>query len=228
MPATGYSLSDLLMFTPEVYLRLFVRFNEAVWPLQLLALAAGLAIPVLLTQRFPLARRLAVMLLALAWIATGLGFMGNFYAPINWPVGYFGFAFVAQAMLVGAVAGFFYLPDRISLRAGRGPWLIGFWLASLLGLPWLTVLATGQLAGLAVFGMTPDVTATASVAALVLLPRRLRWLLLVIPLVWCLFSTATLYALNMQVPMLVPLAGVVMGIVAVFLRDRSFTTDSPP
>lgn len=219
MPASDYALSDLLMFTSEVYLRLFIRFNEAAWPLQLLALAAGLAIPLLLTQGFPLARRLAMMLLALAWVATGLGFMGNFYAPINWPVYWFGFAFVAQAMLIGAVAGFFYLPDRISLTGGRGPWLIGLWMLGLLGLPWLTVAATGELAALALFGMTPDVTAAVSIAALILVPRRIRWLLLVIPLLWCAFSAVTLYALGTTGPMLVPLAGLVLGVVAVFLRD---------
>ncbi len=214
-----YALSDLVMFTPEVYLRLFVRFNEAVWPMQLVALVAGLAIPILLTRPTVLARKLAVVLLALAWIVTGLGFMAEYYAPINWPVSYFAYAFVAQAMVLAAVAGVWQPPVRLAPGHGPGGTLLGLWLLVLVVLPWLTVAATGELAALALFGLTPDLTATGSLLLAPLLPRARRWLVILLPLVWCLFSLLTLYTLDLTLALLVPLGGVVLGLVMLALPD---------
>lgn len=217
--AWDYALSDLVMFTPEVYLRLFVRFNEAVWPLQLVALVAGLAIPILLTRPTVLARKLAVVLMALAWIFTGLGFMEEYYAPINWPVTYFAYAFVAQAMALAAVAGVWQPPVRLVPGHGPGGTLLGLWLLVLVALPWLTAAAAGELAGLALFGLTPDLTTTGSLLLAPLLPRVWRWLLVLLPLGWCLFSLLTLYTLDLTLAMLVPLGGVILALVVLVLPN---------
>ncbi|MBS3803055.1 MAG: hypothetical protein KGY54_00780 [Oleiphilaceae bacterium] len=214
-----YALSDLIMFTPEVYLRLFIRFNEAVWPVQLLALAAGVAIPVLLTRQSMMARKLAVALLSLAWIACGFGFMGNFYAPINWPVAYFGYAFAGQALLIAAVAGAWQPPVRWSPVGQRGKALIALWLLMLLVLPWLTVAAASDGRALPFFALTPDLTVLGSILATTLVPRAVRWLLLLIPIVWCGFSALTLLALGLPFPIIVPLAGLLAAAVAFFLPD---------
>ncbi|MDX1634910.1 MAG: DUF6064 family protein [Marinobacter sp.] len=214
-----YALSDLVMFTPEVYLRLFVRFNEAVWPLQLVALVAGLAIPLLLTRATVLARKLAVALLALAWIFTGLGFTAEYYAPINWPVTYFGYAFVAQAMVTAAVAGAWRPPARLAPAQGRGRLLLVLWALVLLVLPWLTPATAGEASAIALFGLTPDVTATGSLLLAPLLTRAWRWLLVLLPLLWCLFSLLTLYTLGLALAMLVPLAGILLALVVLPLPD---------
>lgn len=217
--AWDYTLSDLVMFTPEVYLRLFIRLNEAVWPLQLLALAAGVAIPLLLTRRALMARKLAIALLAMAWVSCGLGFMGHFYAPINWPVAYFGYAFVAQALLTAAVTGIWQPPARWSPRGPRGSGLLALWVLMLLVLPGLTMAAASDVRALAIFGLTPDLTVLGAILVSTLSPRKLRWILLLIPALWCGFSALTLLALDMLFPVLVPLAGLLAILVAVFLPD---------
>lgn len=43
-----YTLSDFLMFSPQVYYRLFELYNRALWPTQLLTVGAGVAILYLL------------------------------------------------------------------------------------------------------------------------------------------------------------------------------------
>jgi hypothetical protein len=214
-----YALSDLVMFTPEVYLRLFVRFNEAVWPLQLLVLAAGVAIPLLLTRQRLMARKLAVALLALAWVACAFGFVGNFYAPINWPAAWFGHAFVAQAMVIGAIAGIWQSPARWQPKSRRGSSLMAVWLLMLLVLPWLTMAAAGDVRALALFGLTPDLTALGSILLSALVSRSVRWVLLLIPALWCGFSTLTLWALDMLFPVIVPLVGLLAAVVIAFLPD---------
>lgn len=217
--AWNYALSDLVMFTPEVYLRLFVRFNDALWPLQLVAIVAGLGIPTLLMRPNLLARKVGVAVVALAWIFTGLGFMEEYYAPINWPVTYFAYAFVAQAMVVAAVAGAWQPPRRMAPERSRGRTLLVLWALVLVALPWLTVLSAGDSRALALYGLTPDLTAVGSLLLAPLLARAWRWLVVILPLAWCLFSLATLYTLGLVLPMLVPLAGVALALVVLALPD---------
>ena len=54
-----YRLSDLLLFSPQTYYRLFELYNAAIWPAQVLAIALGLAVvalgrphPLILIRRF--------------------------------------------------------------------------------------------------------------------------------------------------------------------------------
>ena len=46
------------------------------------------------------------------------------------------------------------------------------------------------------FGVAADPTAIATVAVLALVRGRIRWLLLVVPLLWCAFAALTLWAMN--------------------------------
>lgn len=39
-----YTLADFLMFSPRVYFRLVERYNQGLWPLQLIFVAGALAI----------------------------------------------------------------------------------------------------------------------------------------------------------------------------------------
>ena len=60
-------------------------------------------------------------------------------------------------------------------------------LAPLTGRPWTTA---------EMFGVAADPTALATVAVLALVRGRIRWLLLLIPLLWCLFTALTLWAMK--------------------------------
>ena len=71
----SYSLQDFVMFGPQVFLRLFVRINQDLWPWQLLAVVAAIGIPVLLLRQGDAARRLALGLVAVAWVTSGYGFL---------------------------------------------------------------------------------------------------------------------------------------------------------
>lgn len=86
----SYSLQDFVMFGPQVFLRLFVRINQDLWPWQVLAVVASIGIPVLLFRQGRNARRLAVGLMAVAWAVSGYGFLVGYFGPINWPAAWFG------------------------------------------------------------------------------------------------------------------------------------------
>lgn len=205
----SYDLRDFLMFTPEVYLRLFVRLNDTLgpwfWPVVIMILA----IPAMLCVRFAWVRRLAVALLAVGWGLTAAVFMQRYYAPINWPVSYFAWAFMAEAVLLLAMA-WRALPPA----AHYGRMLAG--VVILLGMALLTAWSAANWRAVALPGLTPDMTALASLGLLAGLGRGWRVLLLFVPLIWCLFSVLTYWALGLLLPMVVPATGILLAIMLAF------------
>ncbi|WP_339803916.1 DUF6064 family protein [uncultured Marinobacter sp.] len=215
----SYSLSDFLMFGPEVFLRLFVRINQDVWPWQGIAVVSMILIAGLLVRGDWLARRGVLLLLAAAWVGSGAGFLMAYYGPINTPAVWFGWAFILQAALLTIVA-LLWHPEESSITPARR-WQLGMaWLGMTILLPLLTVAQSGNWQTVALFGLTPDVTAAATVPCLMLLPRRIRWLLLLLPLLWCLFSAATLWSLDLPLMLAVPAATLVLILIGFWLKPR--------
>ena len=66
-----YRLSDLLMFSPRTYHRLFELMNAEIWPMQVVTIAAGLAVlglAILKSTRRAAHGRVVAAVLAAAWI----------------------------------------------------------------------------------------------------------------------------------------------------------------
>ena len=63
-----YTLQDFLLFSPRVYWRMFELHNQAVWPLQILALLLGAAILVWVVRPHPWSCRAIFAILAVAWM----------------------------------------------------------------------------------------------------------------------------------------------------------------
>lgn len=188
----SYSLQDFIMFGPQVFLRLFVRINQDFWPWPLLAGLVALAVPVLLLSPRFAAKRIALGLVAAAWITSGYGFLVGYFGPINWPAEWLGWAFVVQGVLLGLVA---VARVRDSARTPNMGLAI-VWVLAVLGLPWLTVVEAGDWKALALFGLAPGTTAAASMLIVGLLPGFWKWLYLALPLAWCLFSAAIFWVLQ--------------------------------
>lgn len=216
----SYSLADFLMFGPEVFLRLFVRINQDIWPWQGIVVVMMVLIAGLLVRGDSLARRVVLLLLAAAWVWSGAGFLMAYYGPINTPATWYGWAFVLQGALL-TVAALVWRPKESSAGSARR-WQLGIaWLGITALLPLLAVAQTGNGQAVALFGMTPDVTVAATVPCLLLLPRRVRWLFLLLPLLWCLFSVATLWALDQQLMFAIPAATLVLILIGFWLTPRS-------
>ena len=214
----SYSLQDFMMFGPEVFLRLFVRVNQALWPWLLVWPLAAVLLPWLGRKTAELPRRLAVALVGLGWIGCGYFFLVRYYGPVNWPATGFGWAFVIQGLLLLMLKG----------RALPGPmaWpvVVSWWLAVLL-LPWLSVLEADDIRALALFGVAPGVTVAASVLLFARQPWPLKWLLLMLPLVWSLFSAATYWALGTFWLLGFPVAALLLFVIA--LRVNPSPVQSP-
>jgi hypothetical protein len=86
-------------FTAGEFFDVFRRYNEAVWPLQFLLVAAGLVVVVLAIRSHPNAGRIAMLAMALLWVWMGVVYHFAFFRHINPAATLFGVVSMVQAAL---------------------------------------------------------------------------------------------------------------------------------
>ena len=192
-----YRLTSFLLFSPRTYYRLLELYNLAIWPAQLAGIAIGLAIVALLLgkrraprshHRRPAGRVLAVDRCGIsvpALRADQLGgdvVRGGVRVSSVAPRRRSAFSPAGLSCSAQEVATLWIAMSLVAVAVVAYPML-----APLTGRPWTSA---------EIFGVTPDPTAIASVAVLALVRGRTRWLLLVIPVLWCAISAATLWAMG--------------------------------
>ena len=211
-----YRLSNFLLFSPRTYYRLFELYNAAIWPAQIVAVCAGLAILLLLSRPGDRGSRLLSALLAACWLWIAIAFHTRRYATINWVAVYFAWGFGLQAALLlwtGVVRGRLVVRESGNLYRRAGFWIFLF---ALLLEPLTGPLLNRKWSQIEIFGVAPDPTAVATLGVLLLASGRARGTLMVLPTVWCFLSGATLWAMKAPDAGILPLAAAA----AVFLAAR--------
>jgi hypothetical protein len=206
-----YSLEDFLMFSPRVYWRLFELANEALWPLPIVALLLGAALVMLALRPAPWSGRALGIALGLAWIWVAWTFLWSRYATVNWAIAYVAPVFALQGLLLM----FWALTRRVPACAGTSGKAAGLALTvyALVLHPLVAVLAGRPIQAAEVFGIAPDPTAIATLGLLSMAQARIAWLLLVIPVLWLIASSLTLYAMGAS-QAVIPLAAAMLAIAA--------------
>jgi hypothetical protein len=210
-----YSLSDFLLFSPRTYYRLFELYNREIWPAQIAALALGAGIVALLGRGGTAAGRAIAAILASCWLFIAWAFHVERYATINWAATYFAAGFALQALLLiwsGVIRGRLVLriASHPADRAGLGLFLFGLAgqavIGRLVGRPWTQA---------EVFGVAPDPTAVATLGLLLMAPR-VPWPLLLLPLLWCAVTGATLWAMAAPDALVAPVAALFALVLALW------------
>lgn len=194
----SYSLTDLLMFSPQSYARLFERYNQALWPAHLPVALLTLWLLTAVHQGDALRARLVALLLALAWGAIAWFFFFHHYAVIHIAAPWFGYGFAVQALLLlvfGTLAG--HLPFGGPRSAGGSAGVVVL-LIALIGLPLLNLLNGRPWQGIELFGLAPDPTALGTLGLLLMTAGKTRWLLLPLPLLWCAITLLTQLAMVLK------------------------------
>lgn len=190
-----YTLSDFLLFSPRTYYRLFDLYNHDIWPAQIAAVGLGLLILTLVRKRDVRYGRAIAAILAACWLWVAWAFLFVRYDTINWAARYFAIGFAIEAALlvwIGLIRDRLLLQPRADLvsKAGLGILLFALFIhpliGPLIGRPWSQV---------EVFGIAPDPTAVTTLGVL-LTAQPHNWPLLIIPLLWCVISGATLWAMQ--------------------------------
>ncbi|WP_407637759.1 DUF6064 family protein [Afifella pfennigii] len=196
MEGWSYRPADFLLFSERVYWRLFELQDAALWPLQLVALAAGGAVLLLALRQRRGAAPAIFLILAAAWLLVAVSFLWQRYLPVNWAIAYAIPFFLAEAgLLLGLLLG-----RGGALAAPWSPRLLaaaGLLAYALLAHPLLPLVAARPLASAELFALAPDPTAivTLAVGAMLVEPRS-AWLIMPVPALWCLASFATLLTLG--------------------------------
>jgi hypothetical protein len=186
-----YRLTSFLLFSPRTYHRLFELYNQAIWPAHILALAIGVAIIVLLVGTYQHRDRIVAGLFAACWLWIAWTFLYQRYTQINWIAPWIAAAFALQALLLAGLGGF---GGRIAFAppgGGRFRMAIALIATAIVGYPLLAPLYGRAWPTAEVFGVAPDPTAIATVATLALVRGRIRWLLLVVPVLACALGALT-------------------------------------
>ena len=192
----SYSLSDFLLFSPRTYYRLIERHNLSVWPGHIASLGFGIVVLALLQRKPGEHGRIIAGILAVLWGWVAWAFLWKRYATINWAIVYILPLFSVQVLLL---VWFGVMRDRLRFEASRtfpgvaGTALLAF---SVAAYPALAPLLGRSWRQAEVFGITPDPTVIGTAGLLLLAEGRPRWELLAVPLVWCLISGLTLWAMS--------------------------------
>ena len=191
----AWALEDLLPFSPRTYWRLFALENAAVWPAQLLLLAAGALLLFLLLRGWRPSGPWLGVLLGAMWLWVGWRFVDLRYGSINWAAPMLSWGLYAEGALLAALCSAGRLEFAGCGRSAEAG--IGLLAAALFVWPVLAPLDGRSWHEAEVFGVAPDPIAIATLALLALAGRT-RWTALacVVPALWLAVSTATLFTMG--------------------------------
>jgi uncharacterized protein DUF6064 len=203
-----YRLSNFLLFSPRTYYRLFELYNSEIWPGQVLALLAGLLMLALIRSGGPWQNRVIAATLATSWLWVAWAYHYARYASINWAATYFAGAFALEALLLlglGVVKEL-RVRSRDSFISAAGIGLVVF---ALIVHPLIGPLVGRSWSQVEIFGIAPDPTVIATLGVLVLASGASTWLLLPIPILWCLVSGATTWTMHSVDAAVMPVAAAI-------------------
>lgn len=206
----SYSLTDLLLFSPFSYFRLFELSNEALWPWQIPLLLVAIGCGWLVKRAD---QHIAWPLLAILWGFVAWWFFLRHYSQIYPAAEGFALFFIIEAVLLSLITfgNQSWIGDLERAPINRIGWTV--FIYALLFHPLLTLLMGRPESGMELFGIAPDPTALGTLG--LLLSRR-GWMskaLAVIPLFWLLLSSLTHLAMENFYGLIAP----VMGYLAVVI-----------
>ena len=207
----------MLPFTLDQFLAVFVTYNEAVWPAQVLAYLLGILMVVFTILPSNHRSRVVAAGLAVMWLWTGVAYHGMYFSTISAVAWGFAALFVIQSLLF-VEAG--VLRGRLAFGPAKGwtGWL-GWALVAYasIGYPLLGQLLAHGYPAMPMFGITPCPVTIFTFGLFLLTTEPIPRRLLVIPVVWSLIGGQAAFLLG--VPQDWPLFVSGLTVLALLRRD---------
>ena len=176
-------------FTTEQFLRVFEKYNQAIYPFQFALILVAIISVFLAASRKPFANKLISYLLGFLWLWMGIVYHLIFFTAISPPAYLFGTLFIIQGLL------FLYegvVRNRLSFRASQNFYGIfgTIFIAYALVIYPLIGYALGRtFTASPTFGV-PCPTAIFTFGLLIWTDKRFSLSLLIIPVLWSLVGTS--------------------------------------
>jgi len=190
---TTYRLSDFILFSQTTYFRQFELYNQAIWPLQLVAMLFACVIIYAVWRKPPWAARLVTVLLVVSWCWVAWAFLYQRFYQIHIIANWYALGFILQAGLIawyGIIKNrfVFFVGNPLRVKFGSGLLLIIFILY-----PFVPFITGRSWLQFEMFALAPDPTVLATLA--ILLIYKSPRVLYTIPIIWLFLSGMTLFVM---------------------------------
>jgi hypothetical protein len=212
-------------FSADQFFEVFVHYNEAVWPTQVLLVLMALVAVLLAFLRPPWHGKAIGSILGALWIWTGAAYHWAFFAQINPAARWFGAAFVLEGLLliwlIGRSSGIRFQPGR----EGAGLWG-GFFIAyGLVIYPLLGIAQRHVYPAQPTFGL-PCPTTIFTIGMLLWARFRVPRVVWVVPVTWSIVASSAVRSFGVWEDAMLPVAALVAMILV--LRPRAEVRTAGP
>jgi hypothetical protein len=210
----------MLPFTRDQFLSVFVDYNTAIWPVQVVAYLLGCLAIVLLLWKAPHADRITAAILATMWLWTGIAYHGIFFSTINKAAYLFGTLFVIEGAYL-LYSGVYHHRLRFSLASGPAAW-VGVALVIYAAILYqLLGTSTGHVySEMPLFGVTPCPVTIFTLGMFLLTTCPMSRGLMVIPFVWSLIGGSAAVLLEVPQDWFLLISGFI-AVPIIIVRDRA-------
>jgi hypothetical protein len=208
-----------LPFTTEEFLDVFERYNEGVWPAQLVVYPVGAAAVVLMARGTRRTDQLAAAMLGAMWIWVGVAYHFVYFSEINPSARVFALLFVAQGLVLLIGGGLFrQLGFGEPLRPSA---LVG---VALICFSAVVYPSWGALVGhvyprAPIFGISPCPLTIFTFGALLMARTRVPLGFIAVPFLWSLVGGSAGVLLGVPQDTALPLSGM-LSAVLILVRNR--------
>jgi hypothetical protein len=211
-----------LPFTAEQFFSIFARYNESVWPMQIILTLLALVVVILLFSASRHSSRLIAAVLSFFWTWMAIAYHFAFFTAINTAAWFFGVFFLAYALWfawIGVIRNKIQFSLQGGVRAWLGSLLIIF---SLIIYPLLGYLFGHRSPAMPTFGV-PCPTTIFTLGILMFAKTPFPRSVFIAPVLWSAIGSFAAFQLTVFQDYGLLIAGLIGLIVAIFQQKTPAT-----
>jgi len=213
-------------FTTDEFLAVFERYNEGVWPSQLVLYVLAVIALLAIYRNDKRGRQVLFAVLSLLWAWMGLVYHITYFSLINKAAYGFGVLFVIQGIVfayVGIIRDKFRFDIRIDIYTIIGT---AFVVYALIAYPLIGIVLGHMYPGSPTFGV-PCPTTIFTFGVLLFSAHRVSFFVLLIPFLWSIVGFSAAFHLHIFEDIGLIISGLVSTVILTAFRKRNTDVDQP-
>ena len=213
-------------FTTDEFLAVFERYNDGVWPSQLVLYVLAVIALLAIYRNDKRGRQVLFAVLSLLWAWMGLVYHITYFSLINKAAYGFGVLFVIQGIVfayVGIIRDKFRFDIRIDIYTIIGT---AFVVYALIAYPLIGIVLGHMYPGSPTFGV-PCPTTIFTFGVLLFSAHRVSFFVLLIPFLWSIVGFSAAFHLHIFEDIGLIISGLVSTVILTAFRKRNTDVDRP-